>query len=60
MNKIIKENNSKINNNINIKIAYANVNRVIKYNDICNYIKAKSKSKNGIYPEYIYNIKDKT
>ena len=56
--KILK-NNVKINSNINIKLAYANDNRVIKYNDIYNYIKAKNKSKNGIYPEYIYNIKDK-
>ena len=48
--------NVKIKNNIKIKLAYANDNRVIIYNDIYNYINAKNKSKIGIYPEYIYTF----
>ena len=51
--------NLKLNKDINFKYTFANDKKVIKYEDIYNYLEYKNINGEGIFPNSIYNIPNK-
>ena len=46
-------------NDLELDLQYVNDKRNIKYKDIYNYIKSKDETGSGVYPQSIYDIKEK-
>ena len=55
----IKEKTMKSEPDLEIDINYVNDKRTYKCKDIYNYIKSKDDTGSGIYPQFIYDIKEK-
>ena len=55
----IKNKNLKFDKDLEIQLEYVKDKRTINYDDILNYLKCKEKTGHGVYPEYIYKIREK-